>query len=83
MRPEAEHEIMDAAFWYDGQRAGLGDEFLDAVRVAGRRALEAPEMYQCVHRDMRRVLIPRFPHGMTSRSSQDFPLSSAHPQGTL
>ncbi len=71
MRPEAEREIMDAAFWYDGQRSGLGDEFLDAVRAAGQRALEAPGMYQCVHRDMRRVLIPRFPYMLIFQERSD------------
>ncbi len=71
MRPEAEREIIDAAFWYDGQRTGLGDEFLDAVRVAGRRALDAPGMYQLVHGDMRRVLIPRFPYMLIFQEAGD------------
>ena len=31
LRPEAETEIGDAATWYEEQKAGLGNEFVDAV----------------------------------------------------
>lgn len=62
---------MAAAFWYDAQHPGLGDEFLDAVRGAGRRALEAPGMYQRVHDGMRRVLVPRFPYMLIFQESSD------------
>ncbi len=34
LRPEAEADIEDAASWYDRQRKGLGQEFLDDVLVA-------------------------------------------------
>lgn len=30
-RPEAENDILEAANWYDTQRAGLGDEFVEEV----------------------------------------------------
>ena len=38
-RPDAENDVLEAANWYDSQRAGLGDEFdrrgpvLDALEV--------------------------------------------------
>ena len=28
-RPQAENDVIEAAEWYDTQRAGLGDEFID------------------------------------------------------
>jgi toxin ParE1/3/4 len=28
-RPQAEDDVLDAADWYDSQRAGLGDEFIE------------------------------------------------------
>jgi hypothetical protein len=31
--PEAEDEVIDAARWYDGQRSGLGDEFLAGLDI--------------------------------------------------
>ena len=32
--PEASAELEDAAVWYDGQRPGLGVEFVEAVDAA-------------------------------------------------
>jgi hypothetical protein len=31
--PEAELDIAEAYVWYEGRRAGLGEEFLTSVRV--------------------------------------------------
>jgi len=31
LRPDAETDIEEAAKWYEKQREGLGDEFLDEV----------------------------------------------------
>jgi len=39
VNPEAEADLADARAWYEGQRAGLGDVFLD--RVAAVYAAEA------------------------------------------
>lgn len=30
-RPQAANDILEAANWYDAQRAGLGDEFIEEV----------------------------------------------------
>jgi len=30
-RPQAEGDVLDAADWYDSQRAGLGDEFIEEI----------------------------------------------------
>jgi toxin ParE1/3/4 len=68
-RPEAEAEITEAAEWYDDQRPGLGDEFLAAVRDAAVRAVEAPARYRRVERDLRWVLLHRFPYALIFRES--------------
>jgi hypothetical protein len=42
--PEAQEEFDEAVDWYQGQRAGLGDEFIDSVDdtpLIGRLAGEA------------------------------------------
>jgi toxin ParE1/3/4 len=39
-RPQAEDDILEAVAWYDGQRAGLGDEFTEEI-LAIFDALEA------------------------------------------
>ncbi len=30
-RPQAEDDVLEAADWYDSQRAGLGDEFVEEI----------------------------------------------------
>ena len=30
-RPQAENDLIEAAEWYDSQRYGLGDEFIDEI----------------------------------------------------
>ena len=42
LRPEAERDLAAARDWYDRQRAGLGDEFVDAIALALRVVARAP-----------------------------------------
>ena len=51
LRPEAEHDLSDAAAWYEEQLSGLGHQFLDAVLTALFSIAEAPRRYPLVHRD--------------------------------
>src|SRR5207253_486223 len=64
---EAEAEAQEAAQWYDGRQAGLGDAFLSALSVG----LEAIELHptRCARvsnvlarREVRRFLLKRFPY---------------------
>jgi hypothetical protein len=36
LRPEAEQDLAAERDWYDQQRAGLGDEFIDAIALVLR-----------------------------------------------
>ena len=45
-RPQAEDDVLDAADWYDRQRAGLGDEFVEEI-VAVFDALELNPLLHC------------------------------------
>ena len=45
VRPEAEEDLAEGRQWYEGQRAGLGAEFLTAVDDVFDRIREAPELY--------------------------------------
>ncbi len=67
----AELEIAEAAVWYDERQVELGDRFLRAVEAAADAAARSPELYARVHRDLRRVLVPRFPYGLIVRESPD------------
>ncbi|HBB94178.1 MAG TPA: hypothetical protein DC054_02195 [Blastocatellia bacterium] len=45
-RPEAKNDVLEAANWYDSQRAGLGDEFVEEV-LAVFDALEVNPLLHC------------------------------------
>ena len=64
VQPEAQLDINDAYVWYEERLSGLGAEFLDAIEEALLLASRDPEIFQRVHRSMRRALIHRFPYGI-------------------
>ncbi len=67
LRPEAEADIEEAAAWYDKQREGLGNEFLDEISSVFETISRNPSMYPVVHRHTHRALIHRFPFGIYYR----------------
>ena len=54
LRQEAVQDLADAAKWYDEQRPGLGDEFLNETRATLSTMAEMPSMYPVIHRATRR-----------------------------
>jgi toxin ParE1/3/4 len=64
VRPEAELDIKDAYVWYDERSQGLGEQFLGAIDKALLLVVREPELFQRVHRSVRRALIHRFPYGI-------------------
>ena len=64
---EAEADALDAFAWYEDQRAGLGAQFRDALDVAVSRIADAPLAYAVQYRDLRRVLVRRFPYAIYYR----------------
>lgn len=67
VRPEAAGDIEDAYNWYERARAGLGEEFLSAVRERLDSAIAHPEQFPLVHRSVRRALLRRFPYSLLYR----------------
>src|SRR5215813_14847278 len=63
-RPLAVEDVVEAAAWYEARSPGLGDELIDEIINATRRAQENPELFRIVYRpgDVRRVLTNRFPY---------------------
>lgn len=53
--------------WYEGEREGLGEEFLVNVRTTIGAVLEAPEAFPILHRQTHRALVHRFPYGLFFR----------------
>lgn len=64
IRAEAEADINDAYQWYESQRKGLGESYLLCIEEALSRIIRTPLIYSIVYKDIRRVLIHRFPFGI-------------------
>ena len=70
LRKEAESDLATAASWYEEQRTGLGQEFLDAALETLHSIAKFPSMYPVVHKSTRRALISRFPFGLYYREDE-------------
>jgi plasmid stabilization system protein ParE len=64
LAPEAEQDIAEAYGWYEGQRVGLGEEFLSRVDACIQGILRNPERHRVVHENYRRGLLRRFPYAV-------------------
>ena len=62
--PEASQDIDEAYGWYECQRAGLGEEFLNCVDACVQAICRMPEMHSKVYEDYRRGLVRRFPYAI-------------------
>jgi plasmid stabilization system protein ParE len=68
-RPEARDDLLEAQTWYEQRAAGLGAAFARAVEAAVESLQRAPQQYPIVHRDIRRVLLRRFPYAIFYRAA--------------
>jgi toxin ParE1/3/4 len=57
---DAEADLAQACAWYEGQRAGLGTRFDDAVRATLELLAQAPEAHPPIWGDVRRVRVQGF-----------------------
>lgn len=64
---EAEADVDEAFRWYGAQRPGLGAAFRGALDVAVEAVGSRPATYAIIHRNTRRVLLPKFPYGLYYR----------------
>ena len=64
VRPEARHDILEAAEWYDGQQPGLGQHFVAIVEQSFLRIAAGPERFTRAHRGLRRALVHKFPYAV-------------------
>jgi len=62
VRPEAELDALEAASWYEGDREGLGAEFLIELRTTFTRIEEGPLRFPLVFRNLRRAIDTLLPH---------------------
>ena len=71
VRPAAAADIRRAYAWYQREREGLGEEFLEEVRAAMEAVLMTPAAYPVLHRQTRRALVHRFPYALFFRVIDD------------
>src|SRR5262245_57862901 len=62
--PQAFNDIDDGYDWYERQREGLGEEFLNALHAKIRAIQKTPAMHPIVHENYRRALLQRFPYAI-------------------
>jgi toxin ParE1/3/4 len=62
--PKSENDISNAYVWYEKQSPGLGDEFILCLDAILHRVARSPQIFQVVHKDIRRGILKRFPYGV-------------------
>jgi plasmid stabilization system protein ParE len=64
VRAEAAADVRGAVRWYEAQAAGLGREFLRAVRALFASLEREPRLYPVAEGEIRRALLRRFPYAL-------------------
>jgi toxin ParE1/3/4 len=60
---EAESDVYESYLWYEKQKAGLGEEFLEAVDAAKEAIISNPKTYRIRYKKkVRGFLVSRFPY---------------------
>lgn len=67
----AERELREAVAYYDDQKSGLGDQFLDEVESAIERVLQFPYAHGLVGVEIRRIRTKRFPYSLIYKVYQN------------
>ena len=67
----AKRDLRNARNWYEGERVGLGVEFLGEIQYATRRLESNPEQFAIVHRQTRLCPVKRFPYIIVFRIADD------------
>ncbi len=61
-REEVMEEIESAYSWYEIQRIGLGDEFLEELGDAFSLLQSNPQYFSFIYQTRRRIILQRFPY---------------------
>jgi toxin ParE1/3/4 len=60
----ARGESIEAQDWYEGEAAGLGRRFRQAVDAMVERMSDNPRQFPTVFKNVRRALLRRFPYSL-------------------
>lgn len=64
--PEAEEDLLQAFFWYEDQRKGLGHHFMLQVAAGMDLVQRNPDIHPEEYKGTRKHLIRRFPYKIIS-----------------
>ena len=68
--PLAERELWKAAEFYEGERRGLGAEFLEEISRSLAFVVEFPKAAPVIRGSVRRLVVSRFPYSILYRLLQ-------------
>ena len=71
IRPDAEADLQIAFHWYEDEAEGLGSEFLRCIDAAISSIDRSPEAYSFLYKNIRRILVRRFPYGIFYLTEKD------------
>ena len=66
-RTEAADDVASARRWYDGQRSGLGHDFVRSLEQVVALIAELPDAFPEISTGYRRALLRRFPYALYYR----------------
>ncbi|MCR4412816.1 MAG: type II toxin-antitoxin system RelE/ParE family toxin [Thermoguttaceae bacterium] len=69
--PEAAQDVADARAWYEGQRKGLGETFVQAIDARINSLRANPEIHAIVRKAYRRAILSRFPYAIYYKHTGD------------
>jgi plasmid stabilization system protein ParE len=64
-------ELEEARNWYEAQREGLGDTFVQSVDTCLGQICRNPELYEVVRAPHRRAMVRRFPYAVFFEPTKD------------
>ena len=70
--PEALAEFEDAARYYEGKQAGLGQHFISSVESSIQNLTSHPLAYAVIEQDIRRCLTHVFPYAVLYTVEPDY-----------
>ena len=62
--PAARAELIDAQDWYEGEAAGVGRRFRQAIDALLERMSDNPGQFPVVLKNVHRALLRRFPYAL-------------------
>ena len=60
--PAAKRDVKKAYEWYEEQKSGLGEVFLERVEECLRAIGRSPKAFQLTAKDARRAIVKQFPY---------------------